>query len=178
MLDLRFVAPDLRRLDEASAEVVACAVFKDERPLRGLAGLLDWRLAGRLSRLAKETFLQGDALEVLALPVRPRLPFDKALVIGLGPRASFDETTYRKAVVRLFDALSGLHVKKALVELPGRGSDAIPVERAAEILLDVLGEDERDALVLVEQPEAQKKIEKQLQDKRQRALRSLGAAAR
>ncbi len=178
MLDLRFVAPDLRRLDEASAEVVACAVFKDERPLRGLAGLLDWRLAGRLSRLAKETFLQGDTGEVLALPVRPRLPFDKALVVGLGPRASFGDATCKKALERIFDALSGLHVKKALVELPGRGSDAITVERAAEVLFEVLGDDEREALVLVEGPEAQKKIERQLQDQRQRALRSLGAAAR
>lgn len=178
MLDLRFVAPDLRRLDEASAEVVACGVFEDERPLRGLAGLLDWRLAGRLSRLAKETFLRGDAGEVLALPVRPRLPFDKALVVGLGPRASFGDAVCKKALARIFDALAGLHVKKAMVELPGRGADAITAERAAEILFDVLGGDERDALVLVEPPEAQKKIEKQLQDKRQRALRSLGAAAR
>lgn len=178
MVDLRFVAPDLRRLDEASAEVVVCAIFEDERPLRGLAGLLDWRLAGRLSRLAKETFLEGRSGEVLALPVRPRLPFDKALVVGLGPRASFDDAICKKAMARIFDALTGLHVKKALVELPGRGADAITVEHAAEILFDVLGEDERDALVLVEGPEAQKKIEKQLQDKRQRALRSLGAAAR
>ena len=52
MVDLRFVAPDLRRLDEAGSEVVVCGVWKDQRPLTGLACLLDWRLAGRLSRLA------------------------------------------------------------------------------------------------------------------------------
>lgn len=178
MVELRFVAPDLRRLDEASAEIVACAVFTDERPLRGLAGLLDWRLSGRLSRLAKTAFLKGEAGEALVLPARPRLPFDKALVVGLGARASFGEAVCKKALERIFDALSGLSVKKAVVELPGRGADAIGAERAAEILFDVLGDDERDALVLVEGPEAQKKIEKQLQERRQRALRSMGAAAR
>ena len=54
MVDLRFVPRALRHLDETSAEVVACCIYRDERPLSGLAGLLDWRLSGRLSRLAKQ----------------------------------------------------------------------------------------------------------------------------
>ncbi len=41
MIDLRFVAPDLRRLDEVASEVVVCGIWKDERPLTGLASLLD-----------------------------------------------------------------------------------------------------------------------------------------
>lgn len=168
MIDVRFVAPDLRRLDEASAEIVACGIYKDERPLRGLAGLLDWRLAGRLSRLAKESFLLGDGGEVLALPVRPRLPFDKALVVGLGPRASFNEATCRKALARILDALSGLHVKKAVVELPGRGDDALTPEQAADVLFDAVT---NDALVIVDRPDAQKKIEARIQEKRQRHAR-------
>ena len=181
MLELRFVAPDLRRLDEASAEIVACGVYTDERPLRGLAGLLDWRLAGRLSRLAREQFLLGEAGEVLALPVRARLPFDKAVVLGLGRRAAFDERACRRATDKLLDTLAGLQAKKAVIELPGRAEEVISAERAAEILFDAisaLGDEERDALVLVETPDAQKRIEKQLQDNRQRALRSLGAASR
>lgn len=177
MSELRFVPPDLRRLDETGAEVVACAVFRDERPFRGLAGLLDWRLAGRLSRLAKQAFLVGEAGEVLAVPVRPRLPFDKVLVVGLGARASFGDAVFEKALRRLLDTLSGLHVKKAVIELPGRGQQAITPERAADMLYDLLDE-ERDALVLVEDAEAQKKVEKELHERRQRALRSLGAAAR
>lgn len=178
MVELRFVAPDLRRLDEASAEIIVCSVFRDERPLRGLAGLLDWRLAGRLSRLARESFLKGETGETLALPVRPRLPFDKAIVVGLGPLASFNDGVCEKAIGRLFDALAGLRAKKAIVELPGRGADAIRAERAAEIFVDVLGEEEREPIVLVELPDAQKAIEKQLQERRQQALRTLGAAAR
>jgi hypothetical protein len=177
MFEIRFVAPDLRRLDEAGAEIVACAIWKDERPLRGLAGLLDWRLAGRLSRLAKEAFLLGDAGEVLAIPARPRLPFDKALVVGLGLRASFTDAACKKALSKILDALSGLSVKKAVVEIPGRGGgdEVISAERAADVLFDVLGDEDRDALFLVEPPDAQKRIEKQLQEKRQRAMRSLSA---
>ena len=172
MIDLRFVARDLRRLDETSAEVVACGVYRDARPLTGLAGLVDWRLCGKLSRLAKEGFLLGEVGEVLALPVRPRLPFDKLLVAGLGPRASFGDATFKKVTSRMIDAIAGLHAKKAIMELPGRGDEAISAERAAEILLDLIGDDERDVLTFVEEPNGRERIERQAQERRRHAMRA------
>jgi len=172
MLDLRFVAPDLRRLDEVSAEVVVCGVWRDTRPLTGLASLLDWRLAGRLSRLAKQGFLVGEVGEVLVLPTRPRLPFDKVLVCGLGPRAAFSDATFRTVLARALDALTGLSVKKAVVELPGRGDSSVDAEHAATTILDLIGEDERDALCFVEEPEGQRLIEKHAQERHRSALRS------
>ena len=177
MIDLRFVAPDLRRLDEVTAEVVACGVFRDTRPLTGLAGLVDWRLAGRLSRLARQGFLVGEVGEVLVMPIRARLPFDKLLAFGLGPRASFSDETFRRALERVLDSLTGLSVKKAVVELPGRGEPVIDPERATDILLEVLGNgnDEREALSFVEDGDGQKRIEKQALDRRRNALRAQGA---
>lgn len=178
MLDLRFVAPDLRRLDETSAEVIACGVYRDRRPLAGLAGLIDWRLAGRLSRLAKQGFLIGEEGELLAMPVRPRLPFDKVLVAGLGLRGEFTDATFRKVLERMLGALSGLSVKKAVVELPGRGDEAITAERATEILLERLSDDERDALTFVEDAGAQQRIERHTQERKRSALRAASASFR
>jgi hypothetical protein len=175
MLDLRFVPRVLRQLDDVSAEVIACGIYRDERPLTGLAGLLDWRLAGRLSRLVKEGFLVGEVGELLAMPVRPRLPFDKLLVAGLGPKSSFGEGAFRTVLERTMNALSGLHVKKAVVELPGRGDAAITAERAADILLDLIGDDERDALTFVEDPSDQQRIEKHAEARRRSALRAENA---
>src|SRR4051794_25607192 len=120
-MEFRFVPPGLRQLDERGAEVIACGIYRDERPFAGLAGLLDWRLAGRLSRLAKKGFILGEVGELLAMPVRPRLPFDKLLAFGLGPRGSFSDATFRTVLERTMSALAGLQVKKAVVELPGRG---------------------------------------------------------
>jgi hypothetical protein len=76
------------------------------------------------------------------------------------------------------DALEGLHVKKAVVELPGRGDEAIPAERAAEILLDLIGDDERDALTFVEDAPGQQRIEKHAQERRRLVLRAESASAR
>jgi hypothetical protein len=176
VIDLRFVVPDLRRLDDVSAEVVACGVFRDQRPFTGLAGLLDWRLAGRLSKLAKQGFLVGEVGEVLALPARPRLHFDKVIVMGLGARATFNDAVFQKVTERLLAALAGLHVKKACVELPGRGAGAIEPERAAAILLDRIGDDERDALSFIEDAEGQRRFEKHAHDRRQKALRGMRAS--
>lgn len=178
MIDLRFVARDLRRLDEVSAEVVACGVYRDLRPLGGLAGLVDWRLAGRLSALVKRGFLVGEVGELLAMPVRPRLGFDKLLVVGLGTRGGFGDATYRRVLERLLDALSGLQVKKAVLELPGRGDGAIDPERAAEILLDLIGDDERDALTFVEDGRDRERIEKRAQERQMTALRAASAHPR
>lgn len=178
MLELRFIPPALRHLDEVSAEVVACGIYRDERPLAGLAGLLDWRMAGRLSRLAKQGFLVGDVGELLAVPVRPRLPFDKLLVAGLGPRSSFGDATFRKVLERTMDALSGLNVKKAVVELPGRGDEAIDATRAADILFDVVGAEHGDGITFVEEPPGQQKMEKHAHERRRAALRAQNAGIR
>jgi hypothetical protein len=86
-MDFRFVAPNLRSLDTTGAELLACAIWQDERPMRGVAGLLDWRLAGTLSQLERRGLLKGELGEVVFVPGRPRLAFEKlwssALARGL-----------------------------------------------------------------------------------------------
>lgn len=170
MIDLRFVAPDLRRLDETDAEILVCGVFQDERPFRGLAGLLDFRLAGKLSRLARQGFLRGEIGEALLVPARTRLASDKLMVVGLGPRATFDDEAYRRVLARTLDALAGLSVKKAVVELPGRGAPALDAAPAARLLVDVLGDEQRDAITFVE-PERERAVYEQVDADARRALR-------
>ncbi|HEY2370215.1 MAG TPA: M17 family peptidase N-terminal domain-containing protein [Polyangiaceae bacterium] len=133
---LHFVEPDLRAIDTATAEVIACSAFQDERPLRGLAGLLDWRLAGRLSVLAKNDFLTGAEGEIVLVPGRPYVRFEKILVLGIGPRATFDDGVVRRVLAKLVSALEGLKVRRALVEVPGRPSGKLEPGRAAELLLE------------------------------------------
>lgn len=162
-MDIRFVAPDLRKLDEASVEVAVGSLWQDERPMRGFAGLLDWRLCGRLSALLASGFLRGEPGEVLLVPGKPHVPFEKILLVGLGLRASFDEDVFRRGVQRMAGALEGLRVRRALVELPGRGTAAIDAERAITLTLESLGpEPEHDAWWLVEAPEAQKRIQQRV----------------
>ena len=166
-MDLRFVPPDLRRLEAAGAEMIACGIWEDQRPLPGLAGLVDWRLAGRLSRLAREQFLVGSLGEVLFLPGRPRLPFDKVIVLGLGARASFGDAPFKTALEKLLATASGLKVRRVVAELPGRGDDTMTPERAAELVMECMGASPpADAWWLVEAAEAEKRFTKVTDEQR------------
>ena len=168
-MDLRFVNPDLRGLDAAGTELLACTIFRDQRPMRGVAGMLDWRLTGRLSRLARSGYLQGELGEVLIVPGRPHLGFEKVLVFGLGARSGFGEGAFRAVIQHLLRTLLGLRVRRAVVELPGRAAGLVEPERACELVLECVGDEgAHDAWWLVEPPDAQKRIAERAQDERRR----------
>jgi hypothetical protein len=161
-MELRFTLPNLRKLDLAGTEVLVCAFAEGERPPKGVAGLVDWRLVGRVSRLVASGFVSGTLGETLLVPGRPKLPFDKILLFGIGQARDFSELVFRAAVERILGTLEGLKARTAVVELPGRHFDGIAPERAADILLEMAGaRPEHDAWTLVEPLEAQKIIAQQ-----------------
>jgi len=168
-VDLRFVTLSLRHLDLFGTEDLVAALASDERPPHGLAGMVDWRLAGRLSRLIESGFATGNAGEVLLVPGKPRLPFDKVVLFGIGPVAEFDEAVFRSVVENMLATLEGLRSRTAVVELPGRHWGAIAPERAADILLESAGSRrEHDVWTLVETTEGQRAITQHLVQERRR----------
>jgi Cytosol aminopeptidase family, N-terminal domain len=171
-VELRFVTPELARLDEIDCEILACSVFSDARPSHGLAGLCDWRLAGRISDLERKGLVTGDLGEAVMLPGKPRLTFDKILLFGAGPRASFDEETFQALVLQMLAAMEGLSARASVVELPGRHEGLIAAERAADILLACAGrKPEHDVWTLVEDAEGKQRIVQHMIEERRRVRR-------
>jgi hypothetical protein len=161
-MDLRFIAPTLRKLDLSGTEVLVGGLAPDERPPRGVAGFCDWRWGGRLSRLIAAGFATGALGEVLLLSGRPKLPFDKVILFGVGDKAQFSEVVFRSVIERVLGTLEGLRSRTAVVELPGRHFDGISPERAADILLEIAGaRPEHDVWTLVETNEAQRLVTQQ-----------------
>ena len=173
LVELAFLPPLLRHLDEASSEVLACSVFEDDRPPGGTAGLVNWRLAGRLERLMESEFLTGRRGEILLLPGRPRLVADKILVLGLGPRPLFDEEAFDAAVSLLLDRLVGLGTRSAIVELPGRQAGCLPAEEAADRFLSAVTarDGSFDGFTLIERPEDQRRVTQHMIEARRRLRR-------
>ena len=168
-MDLRFTTPQLRQLDLSGTEVLVASLAADERPPHGVAGLVDWRLAGRISQLIQSGFAAGSVGEVLLVPGRPKLPFDKLLVFGVGAQRDFDEGVFRAVIDRILHTLEGLRARTAVVELPGRHFDALAPERAADILLERAGgRPEHDVWTLVEPAEAQRAITQHMIQERRR----------
>lgn len=175
-MELRFVDPVLSQLDALDSEVLACTVWQDARPCDGVAGLCDWRFAGRLARLQRSDFLRGEAGEVVLLTGRPKMSFDKILLFGAGPRDKFDETVFAQLVQHMLEVLEGLSTRIAVVELPGRQSDVIPAERAADMLLEAATKEpslgKHDVWTLVEDASARKLITKHMIEERRRIRRA------
>ena len=127
---------DLARWDgEGRGELLAVYIWEDVRPLRGAAGLLDWRLCGKLSGLIQSGRLGGAEGEQLLLPTAGRLPWRVAMVMGLGPRVGFSGARFRGAVARLLTAARGLGVRELALAPPGRDVEVVPPKRALDLIL-------------------------------------------
>jgi hypothetical protein len=72
---IAFLPVDLGRWDRCpGGDALVVPLWTDVRPLRGAAGLLDWRLNGRLSQLLREGRVEGATGEKL-LFVTSRVPW-------------------------------------------------------------------------------------------------------
>ena len=63
---------------------LAVTVYQNERPLHGLAGLLDWHLQGLLSSFFRAGFIAGTKNEIVYLPIQKGGKHLNLLLLGRG----------------------------------------------------------------------------------------------
>jgi hypothetical protein len=154
-----FLAPELSRWDGAVAEALVAWVFEDERPVRGAAGLLDWRLCGKVSGWLRSGRFGGRRGEAILFPPGRGLPFRAALILGFGPLGGFEEGTYRTAIREAHLRLRRAGLRRFAVGLPGRASGKIAARRAIELFLDESAQlDTESDVLVIEPPQAQKEM--------------------
>lgn len=166
-MEIRFVLPDLAKLDEIDAEVLAFGVFEDVRPARGAAGLADFRAAGRLSRLMSTGFLTGSFGERVLVPGKPRLSFEKLIAFGAGRLEAFDEIAVERWITHVLDTLEGLAVRSAALEIPARLTSRVPPATSARILFELAhARGAFDVWTLVETLDGRSAIEKMIAERK------------
>jgi hypothetical protein len=125
---------ELARWDQAPPGDALCVpVWTDVRPLRGAAGLLDWRMCGRLSTMLAAGKVTGDEGEQTLFPSAHRLPWRLVLALGAGPRRDFSERRFQTCVRRAFDAAKGLGARRLALALPGRDGEKAATGAAAAL---------------------------------------------
>ncbi len=173
--ELAFVSPDLRRLDGVESEVLALPFFSDLRPLRGAAGLVDWRMGGFLSKLLIRGRIDGSPGELTLLPSRERLSVDKLLLVGLGRSDELTPERFDDAVRHILEAATKARMRSCVIELPGRATGAMPPADAMERFLKLVRDfEELDELILVEGQMAQRAMEPVLERERRRTRARVG----
>lgn len=134
-LRLELAELSLASLDAAGADALALFVGP-ERPLQGLPGLADWRLAGALSRALRAGHYSGGGGEQLLLPTQGRLPAPRAFCFGV-PDPPADEAAFRALSYRALDALRRAGSRSQLTALPPC-APGLPRELQARLWLEAV----------------------------------------
>jgi hypothetical protein len=120
---VKVILQDIKTLE---TDALVVGFFEDVRPLKGLAGQLDWLMCGSLSRLLIENKLRGSIGDVALLTSRGKVPAPKIFLVGLGPKAGFSARTMRTVVKTAAASVAGAGVTNAALEffqLPGGLAD-------------------------------------------------------
>ena len=112
-MGVKVILQDIKKL-ETGALIVG--FFEDVRPLKGLAGELDWLLCGSLSSLIIKNKLRGALGELALLTSRGKVPAPKIFMLGLGPRGSVSPEALQEAARSAAAAVSGAGVSAAALE--------------------------------------------------------------
>lgn len=135
-------------LDRLTGVDATCLfVAEDDRPLHGLAGRVDWRLCGMLSRVLGEGRFVGALGDTLLLPGAGRIASDRIFCIGVGPAASLDLRGFARSMRRAADVLSLARATCFLAELPA-SSGVSPGESAAAFLAECAAHFPGEGIVL------------------------------
>lgn len=132
-MDIRFVPPEIRYLELLSQELLLLPLFVEDRPPQGALGLVDYRMAGKISALIAEGRISAELCAAYALPGRPGLNFERVVVVGAGPIAEFHATTGERVIERMLEAADELKTARATIELPGRAREVLSAEVAMQL---------------------------------------------
>ena len=156
---------DLARWDESRRDCLVLPVFRDDRPLRGAAGLADWRMCGKLSRMIKANRASAEAGESILLPPGRRLPFSRILWFGLGEAKGYSDDRFKHDLSWILEVVRNAGVKDWAVQAPGRAPINPDARRAVELMLEHSELDDQP-VVLLEDPAGQKDIAELLRSQR------------
>ncbi|MBM4352628.1 MAG: hypothetical protein FJ109_02355 [Deltaproteobacteria bacterium] len=182
----RFAPMRLRELDAEKGDLLVLPLFEDDCPPSGLAGLVDWRMDGLISRIRVSTLhpdqenphYRGLVLgpfaatqdEKLLFPPGRFLSFRMVMIYGLGKKQRYDGQRYREVVRNLLQTLSGMNASEVALQLPGWSIAGVPARRACDVLLTELvamkrkGQPVPRDLCFVEDLESQAEMEERIRE--------------
>jgi leucyl aminopeptidase len=112
-MTVNVILQDIKKLE---SEALIVGFFEESRPLKGLAGELDWLLCGALSGLVLENKIHGSLGDIALLTPRGKVPAKKIFMVGLGPKAAFSPATVRSAARAAASSACNAGVTRAAIE--------------------------------------------------------------
>ena len=105
-------------LDDLVTDLLVTTIFEDERPPRGVTGLIDWRLNGFLSQTILSRNILGTHEEMNLIPVHHRLGARRLLLVGLGKKQDFTSLRARELSFRIASMIKDIQTMDASIYIP------------------------------------------------------------
>lgn len=137
-MKVKLARPTLQDLDQNHSESMCVFIFQDVRPLKGLAGLVDWRIGAYISRLLQEGWYSGADGEKMLLPVKHKLPVTRLFCFGMGPRSTFTRERQGELVRMAFTVLRDAGVHGTIIAAPGRAEELAEDIASLETVCSIL----------------------------------------
>jgi hypothetical protein len=112
-LTARVLLQDIKKLE---TEALIVGFYENVRPLKNLAGELDWLLCGSLSGLILNKRVRGTVGELALLTSRGKLPAQKIFMVGLGPKEAVSPATISSITKKAVSGAVSAGVKNAAIE--------------------------------------------------------------
>lgn len=127
-------------IDRQECQLVQVGFFEDERPLRGPAGLLDWRLNGAISREIIHGRITGRFKETVIIPSNQRIRSPKILLIGLGMARRISYPKLREVSAHLLQTLLKIKVLDFCCSIPHSKPYPLECSKAVEVWIEGLSD--------------------------------------
>jgi Cytosol aminopeptidase family, N-terminal domain len=110
---VKVILKDIKKLP---ADALIVGFYEDVRPLKGIAGELDWLLCGSLSLLLLSKKLRGSLGDLALVTSQGKVPVQKIFMVGLGSRSGMTQTTLKSAARNAATCAVGAGVRSAAIE--------------------------------------------------------------
>jgi hypothetical protein len=129
-LSLSTNAPDLQR-----HKCLVLGYFSDEKPPRGICGLMDWRLNGMISREIKRGRINGEFKEKVVIPYPERIGSELLFLFGLGNLTDISYDRIYTAAYEIAGAVDAMKFRDFAFDLPGEGRSELTTAGILEAMV-------------------------------------------
>ena len=131
--------------DRQRHKCLVLGFFSDEKPPRGICGLMDWRLNGMISQEIKQAHITGEFKEKVAIPYPDRVNSDLLLLFGVGDVGDLSYDRIYTAAYEMVATVDKMKIRDFAFDLPGEGRSELNTAGVLEAMItgffDCLSED-------------------------------------
>lgn len=123
-------------IQDVEADAIIVNLFEDVEAPAGATKAVDQALDGAVSDLLAAGDFDGEAGQVAVLYPRGMIPASRVILVGLGPRESFDLEAVRRAAAHAIRKADDLNVRHVASILHGAGAGGLSVVEAAQAVTE------------------------------------------